>query len=128
MKATSSVSSASEQAKARAGWDPYEVWSTRVRGLRIGANISVSEPVRPIDRGGSRAGTETKQRSHAALVWFTLALAIVLGLNRAIMGLFEVDLISDAFGVMTPTDRAVCVLLGGAALYCAIAMVAQPRR
>ena len=117
------------------GWDPYEVWSTRVRGMRIGNNVSVAARTRTIDGRATlpekklrSSLVDTKRGRRAALVWFTLALAIVLGLNRAVMGLFEVDLISDVFGVMTPVARAVCVLLGGAALYCAVAMVSLARR
>jgi uncharacterized membrane protein YuzA (DUF378 family) len=118
MKATSSGDS---------GWDPYEVWSTRIRGIRI--ETSIVPPVPPEKIVVRHLRVDIEPRSHArearrgwitVLVWVALALTAVLGLNRAIMGLFEVDFIAGMFGAITPAARAVYVLLGGAALYCAI--------
>lgn len=45
-----------------------------------------------------------------------LVLLIVGGLNWALVGLFNVDLVATLFGVMSPLSRIVYVLVGVAAL------------
>jgi uncharacterized protein len=46
-----------------------------------------------------------------------LVLLIVGGLNWALVGLFNVDLVAMVFGAMTVPSRVVYVLVGVAALY-----------
>jgi len=56
------------------------------------------------------------------MVWPVVLLALALGVNRELVGIFGVDLVGLTFGVMTPAARAVHVLLGFAAI-CAVAVV-----
>jgi uncharacterized membrane protein YuzA (DUF378 family) len=117
-----------------ATWDPYEVWRTRVCPARVRANIAVQ-----LGRGAS--GLEStpapgdscktpscRTRGCFAFVWPALLLAIVLGLNRELVGMFRIDLVALYFGVMTPAARAVHVLLGIATMYCAAATIVLVRR
>jgi len=117
-----------------AGWDPYEVWSTRVRATRIEANDRAL--VRP-DRLDTEIGQQTvntpnggRSRVTAGLVvlWPALMLAFILGLNRGLVGIFDIDVVALVFGVMTPAARAVYVLLGISAIYCAVAVVMFGKR
>jgi len=55
-----------------------------------------------------------------ALTWPLLLLALALGLNRELVGIFRVDLVSLVFGVMTPAARVVHVLLGVSTIRAAI--------
>jgi uncharacterized membrane protein YuzA (DUF378 family) len=63
------------------------------------------------------------------LVWLSVVLAVLLGVTRALVGLWGVDVVALVFGVMTPAARAVYALLGVAAMYCAVKVVSrQPSR
>lgn len=52
-----------------------------------------------------------------SLDWVSLVLVIVGGLNWALVGLFEFDLVAAIFGPMSVLTRIVYVLVGLAALY-----------
>jgi len=52
--------------------------------------------------------------------WVALALVIVGGLNWALVGLFDFDLVATIFGDMSVLSRAVYVLVGVSAVYVAI--------
>ena len=110
-----------------ASWDPYEVWCTRVRPEEEGLKVSRAhpdppdrEPGYPVKGKPSRALC-SPTKAPPVLTWPVLMLAVALGLNRELMGIFRVDLVSWAFGVMTPTARIVHVILGVAAI-CAVVM------
>jgi uncharacterized membrane protein YuzA (DUF378 family) len=114
---------------SEAGWDPYEVWSTRVRATREevdGRALVLSDR---LDSEIARPEIHTPniatfhRTAGFAVVWPALMLAIILGLNRGLVGIFGFDLVALVFGVMTPAARAVHVLLGISAIYCAIAVV-----
>jgi uncharacterized protein len=62
------------------------------------------------------------------MLWPSLMLAFILGLNRGLVGLFGIDAVAIVFGVMTPAARAVYVLLGISAIYCVFAVVMFSRR
>ncbi len=109
----------------RAGWDPYEVWCTRVRTKGLGAS-GTGTLVQEAGPGGALplkiekdvlAGG--KARNIPVAAWPVLLFAVVLGLNRELVGFFGVDLVAFAFGVMTPAARVVHVLLGISAI-CAV--------
>jgi uncharacterized membrane protein YuzA (DUF378 family) len=117
------------------GWDPYEVWCTRIREIQVKAKVKAAENTNTTDAKMLRLGAYTfraalraRGRPGAALAWLALVLAGLLGLNRAAVGLFGVDLVADVFGVMMPAARAVYVVLGGAAVYCVIALMALAKR
>jgi uncharacterized membrane protein YuzA (DUF378 family) len=57
-----------------------------------------------------------------------LMLAFILGLNRGLVGIFDIDIVALVFGVMTPVARAVYVILGISAIYCAVAVVLFGKR
>jgi uncharacterized membrane protein YuzA (DUF378 family) len=117
----------------RESWDPYEVWSTRVRGMPVRAHIAVALPTvrehRPIARSMIRPPEVVRPRrvSRLAVVWSAFVLAIVLGLNRELVGIFRVDLLATLLGVMTPAARVAHAILGMSALYCAIKTVTRRR-
>ncbi|MEO7493645.1 MAG: DUF378 domain-containing protein [Massilia sp.] len=52
-----------------------------------------------------------------AVDWIAMVLLIVGGLNWAMVGLFNVDLVASTFGIQSPGTRLVYVLVGLAALY-----------
>lgn len=52
-----------------------------------------------------------------ALDWVAMVLLIIGGLNWALVGLFDIDLVARIFGVMTTASRGVYVLVGVAAIY-----------
>lgn len=117
------------------GWDPYEVWCTRIRGIQADAKVMASDNTNTTDSSARRFGAyifpaTVRQRSRpgAVFAWITLVLAGLLGLNRAIVGLFGVDLVANVFDVMTAAARAVYLVLGGAAAYCVIGLVALGKR
>jgi uncharacterized membrane protein YuzA (DUF378 family) len=75
-------------------------------------------------------GTRTDFRarrwhSSTALIWASVVLAVLLGMTRALVGLWGVDVVAIVFGVMTPAARAVYALLGVAAVYCVITVVSR---
>jgi uncharacterized membrane protein YuzA (DUF378 family) len=53
----------------------------------------------------------------SALDYIAMALLIVGGLNWAMVGLFDVDVVASLFGAGSPASRLVYVLVGLAALY-----------
>jgi uncharacterized membrane protein YuzA (DUF378 family) len=73
--------------------------------------------------------TETRMRPTASLSsarpvaamnpldWIALILMIVGGLNWALVGLFNFDLVAAIFGQMTTLSRGVYILVGVAAIY-----------
>jgi len=117
-----------------AGWDPYEVWSTRVRATQIEANDRALLPPDTLDSKIGRLAINTPEiaRSNGtagfSLVWPAFMLALILGLNRGLVGLFGFDVVASVFGVMTPAARAVYVVLGVSAIYCAVTVVMFGKR
>jgi uncharacterized membrane protein YuzA (DUF378 family) len=53
----------------------------------------------------------------SALDYIAMALLIIGGLNWALVGLFDVDVVASLFGAGSPASRMVYVLIGIAALY-----------
>jgi uncharacterized membrane protein YuzA (DUF378 family) len=53
----------------------------------------------------------------SALDYIAMALLIIGGLNWALVGLADVDLVASLFGAGSPATRLVYVLVGIAALY-----------
>lgn len=49
--------------------------------------------------------------------WLCLLLIIIGGINWGMIGVFNIDLVSTVFGVMTTMTQIVYVLVGAAALY-----------
>jgi uncharacterized membrane protein YuzA (DUF378 family) len=49
--------------------------------------------------------------------YIAMALLILGGLNWAMVGLFDTDIVATLFGLGTPATRLVYVLVGAAALY-----------
>ena len=111
-------------------WDPYEIWCTRVRAhpreegspaaVPVEVNRSAADFVEKL-AGVPRFTSGTP----STLMWPVLLLVLTLGLNRELVGLFRVDLVSLAFGVMTPAARVVHALLGLSAL-CVVVMALRP--
>jgi uncharacterized membrane protein YuzA (DUF378 family) len=118
------------------GWDPYEVWCKRIRAAQGAAIVRVLAPpdavypvITPL-RVATPEVSASQKRSAMMLIWPALMLVVALGLNRALVGMFGVDLVTVLFGEMTPAARAISLLLGSAAIYCAfrIAMFAKHPR
>ena len=113
------------------GWDPYEIWCTRVRVEQPEADPVVSAQAPAARQELSRAKRTPRwvatcvSRLISALVWPALLLALAVGLNRELVGIFGVDVIRLMFGVMTPAARAVHVLLGFATI-CAVVVAVKP--
>lgn len=63
-----------------------------------------------------------------ALDWIALILVIIGGLNWGLLGAFNLDLVAQLFGDMTPASRAVYILVGIAALYTLSLLARLPRR
>lgn len=53
------------------------------------------------------------------LDWVALVLLVVGGLNWALVGLFEFDLVAAIFGDLTVLSRIIYILVGLAAVYLA---------
>lgn len=53
----------------------------------------------------------------SALDYIAMALLIIGGLNWAMVGLFDVDVVARVFGEGSPGTRLVYILVGAAALY-----------
>ncbi len=70
----------------------------------------------------------TRGTARFAVVWPAFMLALILGLNRGLVGMFGFDVVALVFGVMTPAARAVYVILGISAIYCAVAVVMFGKR
>jgi len=61
-----------------------------------------------------------RERQHSTmsgLDYTAMALLIIGGLNWAMVGLFNIDLVASLFGVRSPAARLVYVVVGLAALY-----------
>ncbi|MEW6759238.1 MAG: DUF378 domain-containing protein [Pseudomonadota bacterium] len=68
--------------------------------------------------GERRVASHTRERSAmSALDYLAMALLIIGGLNWAMVGLFDVDMVATIFGPGTPATRIVYVVVGLAALY-----------
>jgi uncharacterized membrane protein YuzA (DUF378 family) len=117
-----------------AGWDPYEVWATRVRITQVEPHDSALEPAEALGLkvGGPAVnmpnGGRPRSAGGLAILWPALMLASILGLNRGLVGLFGIDMVAIVIGVMLPAARAVYVLLGISAVYCALSVVVFGRR
>lgn len=64
-----------------------------------------------------RASVSKGSAKMSALDWIAMVLLIVGGLNWAMVGLFNVDVVASIFGIQSPGSRLVYVLVGLAALY-----------
>jgi uncharacterized membrane protein YuzA (DUF378 family) len=64
-----------------------------------------------------RAAVREGQSAMSALDYLAMALLIVGGMNWAMVGLFDVDVVASVFGAGSPATRLVYVLVGIAALY-----------
>jgi uncharacterized membrane protein YuzA (DUF378 family) len=67
----------------------------------------------PERRAAVREGNEVM----SALDYIAMALLIIGGLNWAMVGLFDVDVVAGMFGAGSPATRLVYVLVGISALY-----------
>ena len=63
------------------------------------------------------AAREGRGSAMSALDYLAMFLLIVGGLNWALVGLFEVDMVATIFGTGSPAARLIYVLVGLAALY-----------
>jgi uncharacterized membrane protein YuzA (DUF378 family) len=73
-----------------------------------------------IDRRQIPERREALRKGHGAMSapdYIAMLLLIVGGLNWAMVGLFDVDVVATLFGTGTPLTRLVYVLVGVAALY-----------
>lgn len=61
--------------------------------------------------------TERVARRMNALDWIAMVLLIIGGLNWALVGLFDIDIVARILGVMSAASRGVYVLVGLAAIY-----------
>ncbi|MFM2087418.1 MAG: hypothetical protein RLZZ237_2287 [Pseudomonadota bacterium] len=61
--------------------------------------------------------TERVTRRMNALDWVAMVLLIIGGLNWALVGLFDIDIVARILGVMSTASRGVYVLVGLAAIY-----------
>ncbi|TFW33101.1 DUF378 domain-containing protein [Massilia horti] len=52
-----------------------------------------------------------------AIDYIAMVLLIIGGLNWAMVGLFDVNVVADLFGVRSPGTRLIYILVGAAALY-----------
>ena len=65
-----------------------------------------------------RVNVHARERSAmSALDYIAMALLIIGGLNWAMVGLFDVDIVATIFGPGSPATRLVYVVVGLAALY-----------
>ena len=60
---------------------------------------------------------EGHRSAMSALDYLAMALLIIGGLNWAMVGLFDVDIVATIFGPGSPATRLVYVVVGLAALY-----------
>lgn len=64
--------------------------------------------------------SDVRERTSSAIIAFdyiALALLIIGGLNWAMVGLFQVDVVATLFGPVSPLARLTYVLVGVAALW-----------
>jgi uncharacterized protein len=66
-------------------------------------------------------------RSALTAAWIAFWLLVAGGINWGLVGLFELDLVAAIFGPGSVASRVVYVLVGLAAVYCAIAIPALRR-
>jgi uncharacterized protein len=64
-----------------------------------------------------RAAVREGQSAMSAIDYIAMALLIIGGLNWAMVGLFDVDVVATLFGPGSPASRIVYVIVGLAALY-----------
>jgi len=64
-----------------------------------------------------RAAMREGQAAMSAVDYIAMALLIIGGLNWAMVGLLDVDVVATLFGAGSPATRLVYVLVGIAALY-----------
>jgi len=64
-----------------------------------------------------RANVREGHSAMSAIDYIAMALLIVGGLNWAMVGLFDVDVVASLFGPGSPASRLIYVLVGIAALY-----------
>jgi uncharacterized membrane protein YuzA (DUF378 family) len=64
-----------------------------------------------------RAAARESHSAMSALDYIAMALLIIGGLNWAMVGLFDVDIVASLFGAGSPASRLVYVLVGISALY-----------
>jgi uncharacterized membrane protein YuzA (DUF378 family) len=69
----------------------------------------------------------TRGTSALTVAWIAFWLLVVGGLNWGLFGLFGVDLVAAIFGPGSVVTRVVYVVVGLAAIYCAITMPALRR-
>lgn len=67
--------------------------------------------------GLSRVSGAVRPTAFSAIDYIAMTLLIVGGINWGLVGLFNVDLVAELFGVMTPMSRVVYALVGLAALW-----------
>ncbi len=73
------------------------------------------------------SNTRTSNSATTAIATTALVLLIVGGLNWALVGLFNFDLVAAIFGEMTLPSRIVYVVVGLAAVY-ALSLLPRVRR
>jgi hypothetical protein len=64
-----------------------------------------------------RASVREGHPAMSAIDYIAMALLIIGGLNWAMVGLFDVDVVASLFGAGSPATRLVYVVVGIAALY-----------
>jgi uncharacterized protein len=64
-----------------------------------------------------RAAVREGSNAMSAVDYIAMALLVVGGLNWAMVGLFDVDVVATLFGAGSPASRVIYVLVGLAALY-----------
>ncbi len=60
-----------------------------------------------------------------AILWISLALVVIGGLNWGLIGIFKYNLVTSLFGVNSAAARVVFALVGVAALVEIIALIAM---
>jgi uncharacterized membrane protein YuzA (DUF378 family) len=64
-----------------------------------------------------RAAVREGHAAMSAIDYIAMALLIIGGLNWAMVGLFDVDVVATLFGAGSPASRLIYVLVGLSALY-----------
>jgi uncharacterized membrane protein YuzA (DUF378 family) len=64
-----------------------------------------------------RATVREGRSAMSAIDYIAMALLIIGGLNWAMVGLFDVDVVASLFGPGSPASRLIYVLVGISALY-----------
>jgi uncharacterized membrane protein YuzA (DUF378 family) len=64
-----------------------------------------------------RSAVREGQPAMSAIDYIAMALLIIGGLNWAMVGLFDIDMVATLFGAGSPATRLVYVLVGLSALY-----------